>query len=60
MKLLKEATTSFFQILYSSSAIYHPTIQRSYTKGLISLWLCKEYNKLWDWKKIYSLYIFPP
>jgi hypothetical protein len=30
-----------------------------YEGGLISLWLYKETNKLWDWKNVFTLHISP-
>jgi hypothetical protein len=29
-------------------------------RGLISLWLYKENNKVWDWKNVFTLHIPPP
>jgi hypothetical protein len=49
-------TCSYNNLSYLSYLFYHCFTLPNYTKGeLVSLWLCKENNKLWD-----LLYAFSP
>jgi hypothetical protein len=50
---------SILLLLPASCSDYKALRSLKYKGGLISLWLYKENNKLWDWKNVFILHIPP-